>query len=82
MPGQKITLRCAEDFEPNGDISRNLNSHTYGRYQTEEFVLPDKRSHTLEPHFTYHGFQHVRVEGLRQKPRLEDLVGRSRAYVA
>jgi alpha-L-rhamnosidase len=73
--GQKITLRCAEDFEPNGAISRNLNSHTYGRYQTDEFVLPDDGSHTFEPHFTYHGFQQVRVEGLRQKPRLEDLVG-------
>ena len=73
--GQKITLRCAEDFEPNGVISRNLNSHTFGRYQTDEFVLPDDGIHILEPHFTYHGFQHVRVEGLRQKPRLEDLVG-------
>jgi alpha-L-rhamnosidase len=72
--GQKITLRCAEDFEPNGAVSRNLNSHTFGRYQTEEFILPDDQRHTLEPHFTYHGFQHVRVEGLRQKPLLEDLV--------
>lgn len=75
VSGQKITLRCAEDFTPHGGISRNLNSHTYGRYQTDEFVLADDRSQLLEPHFTYHGFQHVRVEGLRQKPRLEDLVG-------
>jgi len=74
VKGQKIILRCAEDFEPSGAISRNLNSHTYGRYQTEEFVLADDHSHQLEPHFTYHGFQYVRVEGLRQKPRLEDLV--------
>jgi alpha-L-rhamnosidase len=72
--GQKITLRCAEDFEPDGAISRRLNSHTFGRYQTEEFVLADDREYQLEPHFTYHGFQYVRVEGLRQKPRLEDLV--------
>jgi alpha-L-rhamnosidase len=75
VKGQKITLRCAEDFEPNGAISRNLNSHTFGRYQTEEFVMADDREHQLEPHFTYHGFQYVRVEGLRRKPRLEDLAG-------
>ena len=71
--GQRITLRCAEDFEPDGAVSRTLNSHTYGRFQTEEFVLPDDRSYLLEPHFTYHGFQYVRVEGLRANPQLTDL---------
>ena len=73
--GQKITVRSAEDFETNGAISRNLNSHTHGRYQMEEYILPDHRVHVLEPHFTYHGFQYVRVEGLRERPRLDDLVG-------
>lgn len=71
--GRKITVRCAEDFEPNGAISRGLNSHTYGRYQTDEFVLPDNAEHTLEPSFTYHGFQHVRVEGFPAKPALSDV---------
>ncbi len=73
--GQKITLRSAEDFDAKGNVARGLTQHTFGRYQTEEYILPDGQEHTLEPHFTYHGFQYVRVQGLTTKPSLSDLVG-------
>ncbi|HEX8524974.1 MAG TPA: family 78 glycoside hydrolase catalytic domain [Tepidisphaeraceae bacterium] len=70
--GQKISIHCAEEFTREGGIARGLNQHTYGRYQTDEFILADHKPVTLTPHFTYHGFQYARIEGLKSKPSLAD----------
>lgn len=73
--GQKVTLRFGERLEKDGTISRGLSSHTYGRWQTGEMILTGKGVDTYEPHFTYHGFQYVQVEGLTERPGADDLVG-------
>lgn len=74
-PGQKITLRCSETLLPDGTLNDGLRGLTYGRWQTDEIILSGNGVESFEPHFTYHGFQHVQVEGLTTRPGLGDLVG-------
>jgi alpha-L-rhamnosidase len=54
--GQKISLKCAEDFDPDGKASRGLTQHTYGRYQTDEFILSGNGTETLLPTSPITGF--------------------------
>lgn len=57
--GTRITLRHAEVLE-NGELSiRPLRSAK----ATDSFVLHGKGVQILEPHFTYHGFRYVEVDG-------------------
>jgi alpha-L-rhamnosidase len=70
--GQKITLRHAERLDANGELYiENLR----GAEQTDEFVFAESRPATLEPQFTFHGFQYAEVSGVNAlKP--EDLQSR------
>jgi alpha-L-rhamnosidase len=75
--GTKITLQFNERLKPDGTLDTgNLTSHTYGRFQTEEFILKGEGGETFEPRFTYHGFRYVQVTGLAERPTLYNLIGR------
>lgn len=75
--GTRVTLESNERLNPDGTVdTRNLTSHTYGRFQTEEFILKGEGVETFEPRFTYHGFRYVQVTGLAEKPALDSLTGR------
>ncbi len=78
--GTHITLRHAECLNDNGNISvRNL----WGTLQREDYILDGKGPHTLEPHFTWHGFRYVEVRGLTHAPTAQTLIGQSvRAEIA
>ena len=74
--GRKITLGFNEAL--GGDGAVDMNAHrgcTFGRYQTDEFILAGGGDETFEPRFTYHGFRYVQVTGLTEKPTLDSLVG-------
>lgn len=75
--GQKLQLNFSEILNSDGliDHSNWSSSYIYGRYQTGELILSGKKSDLYEPHFTYYGFQYVQVEGLEEKPSLDDMVG-------
>jgi alpha-L-rhamnosidase len=74
QPGQKITLKYDLALNPNGTVDmKYCHSHTYGRFQTDEFVLGRRGSGILEPRFTYHGFRYVQVEGLSYRPERSSL---------
>lgn len=74
--GTTVTLKYNEALNPDGTIDmRHTASHTYGRFQTEEFILSGSHD-TFEPRFTYHGFRYVEVTGLNSKPTLTALVGK------
>ena len=76
-PGTKITLEYNEALLPSGEIDRkHTSSHTYGRFQTDEFILAGNGEEAFEPRFTYHGFRYVQVTGLTAKPELNALQGR------
>ncbi|GAM85346.1 hypothetical protein ANO11243_033530 [Dothideomycetidae sp. 11243] len=57
--GQSIRLVHTEVLEDGEVATRPLRRAK----ATDEFVLNGKHSQSLEPHFTYHGFQYVQVEG-------------------
>ena len=75
--GQKLQLNFSEILNSDGLIDHGnwTSSYIYGRYQTGELILSGKKSDLYEPHFTYYGFQYVQVEGLEEKPSLDDMVG-------
>src|SRR4029450_2094999 len=59
--GQKITLRHAEALDADGELYvENLR----GAEQTDEFILADSGTITLEPRFTFHGFRFAEVSGV------------------
>ncbi|HNT34063.1 MAG TPA: glycoside hydrolase family 78 protein, partial [bacterium] len=75
--GQKITLQFNEKLSPDGTVDmRHTSGHTYGRFQTGEFILKGEGVETWEPRFTYHGFQYIQVSGLLEKPSLDALTGK------
>jgi alpha-L-rhamnosidase len=70
--GQRITIRHGEMINPDGTIyTAALRSCT----ATDFFILKGGGEEILEPHFTFHGFQHVEVRGLTSPPKLSDLTG-------
>lgn len=59
-PGQKLVLRHAESLDENGNFyTGNLS---FAR-ATDTYILRGGEQ-TLRPHFTFHGFRYVCVEGL------------------
>ncbi len=69
--GQVITLRHAEMLNPDGTP---YTSNLRGATQTDYFTLKDGWQ-TLEPRFTFHGFQYVEISGLTEKPTPDMLTG-------
>ena len=75
--GSKITLEYNEKLNADGTGNMlHTSSHTYGRFQREEFILAGTGKETFEPRFTYHGFRYVQVSGLTQKPTVNTLFGK------
>ncbi|MGD8454077.1 MAG: family 78 glycoside hydrolase catalytic domain [Phycisphaerae bacterium] len=70
--GDEFTLRHAEVLNPDGTLyTANLRSAA----QTDRFILRGDGLETFTPHFTYHGFRYVSVEGLSKPPTDETLTG-------
>ncbi len=69
--GQTVTVRCGERLNPDGTLyTTNLRSAR----ATDTYILKGGRQ-TLEPKFTFHGFQYVEVTGTKTPPSLRDVVG-------
>ncbi len=73
----RLTLQHGEMLNPDGTVYVD-------NLRAGHFASGDRMVHrhfckgggeTVEPHFTYHGFQYVEVHGLQQKPCLEDVKG-------
>jgi alpha-L-rhamnosidase len=70
--GSAITLRHAEILDAAGNLyTHNLRSAT----QTDRCILRGGDEEVYEPHFTFHGFRYVAVEGWPGALDLEDLTG-------
>jgi len=58
--GTKVTLKHAEVLDKDGNFyTENLR----GAKQTDEYILQGSGEEVFEPHFTFHGFRYVKVEG-------------------
>ena len=66
-PGQQITLRHAESLDENGNFyTGNLS---FAKAADTYILNGDKQ--ILRPHFTFHGFRYVCLEGLEEGQEIE-----------
>ena len=75
MPKDKtITFRHAEEINEDATLKLNGLNVLYSTvdFQTDRYVS-DGYSRTWYPHFTYHGFRYVEVEGLDREPKTEEI---------
>jgi len=70
--GTTIVLRHGEVLDKDGNVYfGNLRNAA----QTDRYTLRGGAEEIYEPHFTYHGFRYVTVEGLPTPPTLETVTG-------
>ena len=70
--GTTITLRHGEVLDKQGNLyTENLRAAD----QTDRYILKGGGDEEYEPHFTYHGFRYVSIEGLTTAPTLENIAG-------
>lgn len=71
--GRTVTLRFAEYLKPSGEVDQaNLREALVRDVYT---LRGDAGGEVYEPHFTYHGFRYVQVEGYPGKPSAADVRG-------
>ena len=72
MPGDTVKLSFAEVLDKKGNFyTANLRAAK----ATDYFILGEKKEYICEPHFTFHGFRYICFEGMRKKPKMEDITG-------
>lgn len=70
--GDKITLAFGEVLDKDGNFYReNLRRAK----ATDTYILKGAEEETFEPHFTFHGFRYVKLEGYPSSPNLDDFTG-------
>jgi len=70
--GSRVRLRFAEILKPDGTIyTENLRNAD----ATDVYVLEGGKEETFRPHFTFHGFRYVAVNGFPGEPTLGALSG-------
>ncbi len=70
--GNSIQLRYAELLHEDGTVAQeNLRSAK----ATDYYICKGEGTEEFEPHFTYHGFRYVQVEGLMNEPDESTLTG-------
>lgn len=70
--GDVVVLRHAEILDDDGNLyTENLRSAK----QEDTYILKGEGEEVFEPHFTFHGFRYVSVEGYRGPLTLESLTG-------
>jgi len=68
--GDKIALKFAEVLTKEGNFyTENLR----GAKATDLYILTGEGEEIFEPHFTFHGFRYVKVEGM--KPSMDQITG-------
>ncbi len=71
-PGQEVKVHHAEMLAADGSLYiDNLRK----AIQTDVYLLRGEGMEELEPHFTYHGFRYVEVEGVEEELTAESLLG-------
>lgn len=70
--GTKVTLTHAEVLDKEGNFyTKNLRKAA----QKDTYILSGEGKETFEPHFTFHGFRYVKVEGYPGKLTKDDITG-------
>ncbi len=70
--GDRITLKFAEVLDQEGNFyTDNLRKAKC----TDVYILKGEGKETFEPHFTFHGFRYVKIEGLSVPPSMDQITG-------
>jgi alpha-L-rhamnosidase len=70
--GTSVTLKFAEVLDKQGNFyTENLRSAKC----TDVYILKGTGEEVYEPHFTFHGFRFVKIEGLSTSPTLDQITG-------
>ena len=70
--GDQVTLKFAEVLDKEGNFyTQNLRAAK----ATDNFILKVNGEEVFEPHFTFHGFRFVKIEGESIKPSLDQIIG-------
>ncbi len=70
--GERVQLRFGERLDADGLLyTTNLRKARC----IDTFTIAEDGEVTLEPHFTFHGFQYVEISGVANPPAPEDVVG-------
>jgi len=70
--GDEITLKFAEVLDKQGNFyTENLRVAK----ATDNYILKGGGEEVFEPHFTFHGFRYVKIEGLSETPNVNQIVG-------
>lgn len=74
VAGKNITLRFAEVLEKGHAAGNLYTANLRTALQTDQYTMRgDPNGETFEPHFTFHGFRFVEIEGLEDQPVTEDI---------
>ncbi len=70
--GDKVILKFAEVLDKEGNFyTANLRSAK----ATDTYILKGNGEEIFEPHFTFHGFRFVKLEGFPGTPGLDNITG-------
>jgi len=70
--GDQVTLKFAEVLDKAGNFyTDNLRAAK----ATDVYILKGEGTEIFEPHFTFHGFRFVKIEGLSAAPALDQITG-------
>ena len=70
--GDQVTLKFAEVLDKAGNFyTDNLRAAKC----TDVYILKGEGTETYEPHFTFHGFRFVKIEGLSATPTTDQITG-------
>ncbi|MDP4209566.1 MAG: family 78 glycoside hydrolase catalytic domain [Bacteroidota bacterium] len=70
--GDKVILKFAEVLDKQGNFyTDNLRSAK----STDTYILKGNEEEVFEPHFTFHGFRFVKLEGFPGTPALNNITG-------
>ncbi len=70
--GDTVRIKFAEVLDRDGNFyTANLRSAK----ATDTYIFKNSDKVTFEPHFTFHGFRYVKLEGFKHVPQLGDIRG-------
>ncbi len=70
--GDQVIIKFAEVLDKEGNFyTDNLRKAK----STDKFILNGSGEEIFEPHFTFHGFRFVKIEGVSAQPSLDQITG-------
>lgn len=78
--GETAVIRYAEMLYPDlpeyGELSgRILTANLRDASSTDKYILNGEKNELYSPRFTFHGFRYIEISGIKNPPKIEDVIG-------